>query len=46
MMKTIDERRAKQGRWGTRVLTILSVSLMLAFIAWAIAEFYGQMIQP
>jgi hypothetical protein len=44
MTKVVDQKEAKQGRWGNRVLMILGTSLMLAFIAWGIAEIYGQLI--
>ncbi|GGA85719.1 hypothetical protein GCM10011491_11690 [Brucella endophytica] len=45
MAKIIDQQEAKQGRWGTRVLTILAASVMLVLVAWAIAEVYGEIIQ-
>lgn len=44
MPKIIPEEKARQGRWGTRVLIILVAALVLAMIAWAGAEFYGQSI--
>ncbi|WP_200834860.1 hypothetical protein [Phyllobacterium salinisoli] len=46
MTKTVKNEKAKQGRWGTQVLTILAVSLVLVFIVWGIAEIYGQLIAP
>lgn len=44
MTKIVKEEKAKQGRSGTRVLTILVVALVLACGAWAISEFYGEAI--
>jgi hypothetical protein len=46
MNKTVPTDRARQGRWGSHVLIILVVALMLAAGAWAIAEFYGASIEP
>ncbi|WP_199194862.1 hypothetical protein [Phyllobacterium phragmitis] len=46
MAKEIKNEKAKQGRWGTPVLAILVVSLVLAFIVWGILEIYGQLIAP
>lgn len=42
MTKTIRPSEARQGRWGTHVLTILIVALALAGIVWAATEFYGE----
>lgn len=44
MSKIIPEEKARQGRWGVRVLLVLVAALVLAMIAWAGAEFYGQSI--
>jgi uncharacterized RDD family membrane protein YckC len=38
--------KARQGRWGGRVLMILVVALVLAAIAWWAAEIYGVAIEP
>ncbi|WP_201026384.1 hypothetical protein [Paramesorhizobium deserti] len=46
MTKTVKSEKAKQGRWGTSILAVLVVSLLLAFIIWGILEIYGQMIAP
>ncbi|WP_407864569.1 hypothetical protein [Phyllobacterium phragmitis] len=46
MTKTVKNEKAKQGRWGTSVLAVLGVSLLLAFIVWGILEIWGQMIAP
>lgn len=45
MPKIIPEEKARQGRWGARVLLVLVAALILAVIAWAGAEFYGQSIE-
>jgi hypothetical protein len=37
---------ARQGRLGRPVLVVLVVGLLLAMIAWAAAEFYGNAIAP
>ncbi|MGE0500843.1 MAG: hypothetical protein AB7I79_04185 [Rhizobiaceae bacterium] len=34
--------KARQGRWGHRVLAILVGGLLLAAVAWWIAEIYGE----
>lgn len=44
MTKIIPENKARQGRWGWHGLRILIAALLLAFIAWGIAEIYGQRI--
>lgn len=44
MSKIIPEEKARQGRRGVRVLLVLGAALVLAMIAWAGAEFYGQSI--
>lgn len=38
--------KARQGRWGGRVLIVLVVALILAAIAWWAAEIYGGAIEP
>jgi hypothetical protein len=42
MAKKIEPVKARQGRWGTHVLTILVCSLILAGIVWFGVEIYGQ----
>lgn len=42
MPEKIPEEKAKQGRRGTHVLSILLISLVLALIVWAAVEFYGR----
>ncbi|MGX5840321.1 hypothetical protein ACWGTI_06350 [Mesorhizobium sp. ArgA1] len=44
MTKIIPENKARQGRWGWHGLRILIAALLLAFIAWGIAEIYGEKI--
>lgn len=44
MTKIIPENKARQGRWGWHGLRILIAAMLLAFIAWGIAEIYGQKI--
>lgn len=46
MRKTIQTDKARQGRWGSQVLVVLVAALALAAGAWAIAEFYGEAIDP
>lgn len=46
MPKTIDPNKARQGRSGTRVLTILISALILALIVWWGVGLYGSAIQP
>ncbi|HWK63889.1 MAG TPA: hypothetical protein VNS34_03060 [Rhizobiaceae bacterium] len=38
--------KARQGRWGGRVLIVLVVALILAAIAWWAVEIYGGAIKP
>ncbi|CDM55934.1 MULTISPECIES: hypothetical protein [Rhizobium] len=40
--ETISPVKAKQGRMGTRILTVLIVALMLAFIVWIPVEIWGK----
>lgn len=44
MAKIIPGWKARQGNRGTKVLLVLVFALLLAAIAWAGAEFYGEMI--
>lgn len=44
MTKIVPENKARQGRRGRQVLTVLIAALILAGIAWGIAEFYGETI--
>ena len=44
MAKIIPENEARQGRWGRHGLRILIAALLLVFVAWAIAEIYGELI--
>lgn len=46
MPTIIPEEKARQGRWGRRVLIILIAGLLLAFIAWGLAEIFGKAIEP
>lgn len=46
MPRIIPEEKARQGRGGRHVLTILIAGLLLAFIVWGLAEIYGQIIEP
>lgn len=43
MVKIIPENKARQGRWGWHGLRILIAALLLAFVAWGIAEIYGEL---
>lgn len=42
MTKIIPENKARQGRWGWHGLRILVAALLLAFVAWGVAEIYGE----
>ncbi|MBZ9669951.1 hypothetical protein FJ970_07190 [Mesorhizobium sp. B2-1-8] len=42
MPKIIPENKARQGRWGWHGLRILIAALLLAFVAWGVAEIYGE----
>ena len=46
MTKIVLTTKARQGYWGRHVLIILIVGLILALVAWAAAEFYGEAIDP
>ncbi|WP_117192971.1 hypothetical protein [Rhizobium terrae] len=37
---------ARQGRWGAPVLRVLIAGLVLAFIAWGAAEWWGEATDP
>jgi hypothetical protein len=43
---TIRSERARQGRWGSQVLIVLVVALLLAMVAWYAAETYGEATDP
>ncbi|TIQ36036.1 MAG: hypothetical protein E5X48_11480 [Mesorhizobium sp.] len=45
MTKIVPEDKARQGHWGWHALRILIAGLLLAFIAWAAVEVYGEMIK-
>ena len=42
MTRTIPENKARQGGLGRPVLVILLSGLVLAIIAWGVAELYGE----
>ncbi|MER9318502.1 hypothetical protein NKI31_23815 [Mesorhizobium sp. M0659] len=42
MSRNIPEKRARQGGLGRPVLGVLLAGLVLALIAWGIAEIYGE----
>ncbi len=42
VQKAIEPEKARQGRQGWQVLTVLVVGLLLAMIAWYAAETYGE----
>ena len=44
MTKIIPGWKARQGNRGVQILLVLVGALVLAAIAWAGAEFYGEMI--
>lgn len=46
MTKQVDPNKARQGRPGTRVLTILLSALILAMIVWWGVGLFGESIQP
>lgn len=46
MQKTVGTDKARQGRRGGPVLLVLVAALLLAAVAWAIAEFYGEATDP
>lgn len=46
MTKTIEPNKARQGRSGTRVLTVLVCALVLAFVVWWGVGLFGEAIEP
>lgn len=46
MVEEFDPDKAKQGRSGRRVFVILIAALVLAFMAWGIADLYFFRIAP
>ena len=44
MTKIIPEEKAKQGRFGRPVLIVLICGLILAMVAWAGVEMWGEKI--
>lgn len=45
MTKIVNQDKARQGRWGSPVLVVLVVALVLAMIVWYGAEWYGAEIE-
>jgi hypothetical protein len=46
MPKIVTGEKARQGRWGRQVLIVLIAGLLLALVAWGIAEIYGSSVEP
>ena len=46
MVKIVPTDKARQGHWGSHVLLILIIALILVFIVWGAVEIYGRMIAP
>jgi hypothetical protein len=46
MPERIDPKRARQGRKGRPVLLVLIAALVLALIAWGVAEIFGEATDP
>ena len=46
MSKIVSTDKARQGHWGRHVLVVLVAALLLAAMAWGIAEIYGVAIEP
>jgi hypothetical protein len=46
MARQIPNEKAKQGRTGFPVLMVLVAALVLAMLAWAGAELFGDAIEP
>ncbi|TPW27037.1 hypothetical protein [Pararhizobium mangrovi] len=44
--KQVDRREARQGRNGPRMLIVLVAALVLAAIAWGIANLYFDSVEP
>ena len=42
MEKKVPAEKARQGRWGMHILTVLICGLILAGIVWFGLEIYGQ----
>lgn len=42
MDKKVREEKARQGRWGSNVLVVLVVGLLLAMVVWFGAEMFGR----
>jgi len=42
----LPAEKARQGRWGGRVLMVLVGALILAAVAWWAVEIYGGAIEP
>ncbi len=42
----LPANKARQGRWGVHVFTILAISLVLVGLVWMAVEFYGRAIEP
>lgn len=45
-MSRIPPTKARQGRRGWQVLVVLVTALILAMVAWWVAEIYGEAIEP
>ncbi|WP_195177978.1 hypothetical protein [Mesorhizobium sp. INR15] len=45
MTKFVPEDKAHQGGWGRHGLRILIATLLFAFVAWGVAEIFGEMIR-
>lgn len=46
MPKTVQTDKARQGRRGSPVLLVLVAALVLAAVAWGIAEIFGEATDP
>ena len=46
MSKIVSTDKARQGHRGRHVLIVLVAALLLAAVAWGVAEFYGVAIAP
>ncbi len=46
MTKIISTEKARQGKRGTHVLTMLIIALVLVGVVWAGVELYGGAIAP
>lgn len=46
MPRTVGTDKARQGRRGSPVLLVLVAALILAALAWGIAEMYGEATEP